>query len=338
MSFKDLQPGDPPVLRTAFSLLDLREIAGPEHNPDIVRMFAEIGHPEVKDDETSWCAMLVNWSLWKNGIAGTGKLTARSFLDLGEPVTKPRRGDVVVIQRGNSNWQGHVFFWLASDGDYVWGIGGNQGKFGAVTVSRFPKSKILGIRRAPAAAVTDAPPVPLPRPDLPDYPEALVEAVQRALRDRGYPQVGQVDGQYGPDTRGAILAFEADHGLPLVGEPTGAILAAILAAPVKAPAPERSSATPAEVRDKVPEVKASWQSKVAALWGMIGTAGVTAAGFIADNIAEVKTRVQPVLDVFGDVPWWGYAALFLVGFWFIWQRTRKSELAQVAAFQSGERR
>lgn len=338
MSFKTLQAGDPPVLKHAFALLDLREIAGPEHNPDIVKLFVEAGHPEVRDDDTSWCAAFANAMIGRAGGKGTGMLTARSFLSWGESVTKPRRGDIVVIQRGNSNWQGHVFFWLASDGDYVWGIGGNQGKFGAVTVSRFPKSKILGIRRAPAAAVTDAPPVPLPRPDLPNYPEALVEAVQQALRDRGYPQVGQVDGQYGPDTRGAILAFEADHGLPLVGEPTGDILAAILAAPVKAPAPERSSATPAEVRDKVPEVKASWQSKVAAFWGMICTFIVTAAGFVADNIAEVKTRVQPVLDVLGDVPWWGYAVIFLVGFWFIWQRTRKSELAAVAAFQSGERR
>jgi uncharacterized protein (TIGR02594 family) len=331
VSYKTLQPGDPPVLRQAFACLDLREIAGPEHNPDIVKLFVEAGHPEVRDDETSWCAAFANAMLKRAGIAGTGQLNARSFLSWGKRTDRPRRGDVVVIKRGTSNWQGHVFFWLGEDAQYVYGIGGNQGKFGAVTVSKFAKAKLLGIRRAVQAGAEAPAPEPARSPDL-------VEAVQRALREHGYPQVGQVDGQFGPDTRGAILAFEADNGLELRGEATAEILAAILAAPVKPPAPERSAATPAEVREKAPEVKATWQSKLAAFWGMICTGIATAIGFVSENIGEVKERVQPVLDVFGDVPWWAYGLLFVVGFWLVWQRIKASEQGQIDAFRSGDRR
>ena len=55
-------------------------------------------------------------------------------------------------------------------------------------------------------------------------------------------------------------------------------------------------------------------------------------------IGEVKERVQPVLDVFGDVPWWAYGLLFVVGFWLVWQRIKASEQGQIDAFRSGERR
>ena len=40
--------------------------------------------------------------------------------------------------------------------------------------------------------------------------------MQARLKALGYHEVGQVDGQIGPRTRAAILAFRDDHGLPLV--------------------------------------------------------------------------------------------------------------------------
>jgi peptidoglycan hydrolase-like protein with peptidoglycan-binding domain len=43
-----------------------------------------------------------------------------------------------------------------------------------------------------------------------------VEALQRQLHDLGYP-VGDIDGIFGPLTRGALLAFQADNNIPTTG-------------------------------------------------------------------------------------------------------------------------
>ncbi len=325
MSFKTVQPGDPAWLKDAFSHLGLAEIPGVEHNQAILDMFADVGFPEVTADETSWCAAFANWVAQRAGLPVTGKLTARSFLDWGSDATaEPRRGDFVVIKRGSESWQGHVFLWLGDDGEHVWGIGGNQGKVGAVTVAKFARSGVLGIRRPSLAAEA--------------YPEPLVRAVQQALWDRGYKQVGMVDGDYGRDTRGAIVAFELDHALPPTGRPTHEILARILAAAAKPVSELRAEAAPADVREAVPEMKATWQAQLLALWGMIVSLVSGAIAFIAENVAEARGLLRPVLEAFGDVPVWLYVLLLGGGLLVLWLRTRAATLGQVAAFRSGERR
>ncbi len=73
--------------------------------------------------------------------------------------------------------------------------------------------------------------------DIPSDPAAVqlpdvarvdtVRAVQRELRQRGYgPLVS--DGSVRPATRAAIMAFEYDHGLPLTGQVSEALLRRIL--------------------------------------------------------------------------------------------------------------
>lgn len=335
MSFKTVQPGDPPWLKDAFAHLGLAEIPGREHNAAILAMFAEVGFPEVDADETSWCAAFGNWVAQRAGLPTTGKLTARSFLAWGSDAAgRPRRGDYVVIARGSQSWQGHVFLWLAEEGGYVWGIGGNQGKVGAVSVARFARSKVLGIRRPPAAVA----PVPKARPEFPDYPQPLVRAVQQALRDRGYVAVGRVDGDYGPDTRGAILAFEADHGRLLTGVPTGTLLEAILSVAPKTVAPERSAAPAEAVRAELPEVKAAWQAKLLALWGAILSGCSWLLAFVGENFDGARQLVQPALNLFGDVPAWAYAGLIAGGLLVLWWRSRAAEQRQLAAYRSGARR
>ena len=59
-----------------------------------------------------------------------------------------------------------------------------------------------------------------------DGPE-VVRAVQRELQVRGY-ETGTADGMPGLVTRAAIMAFEADHGLQLTGEPSDMLLQRIL--------------------------------------------------------------------------------------------------------------
>lgn len=105
---------------------------------------------------TEWCAAFVNAVLADSGmknlhdIKHPQPLTARSFLDWGEPVDNPQSGDIVIFPRGTSDWQGHVGFYVGwerdEEGNVFWKIlGGNQND--SVSIDLYPASKSLGIRR-----------------------------------------------------------------------------------------------------------------------------------------------------------------------------------------------
>lgn len=103
---------------------------------------------------TEWCAAFVNMVLLENGIPRSSSvspypLMARSFLAWGEEVETPKQGDIVVFERGESGWQGHVGFFVSEkieDGQkWIYVLGGNQND--EVNVSRYPASKLLSVRR-----------------------------------------------------------------------------------------------------------------------------------------------------------------------------------------------
>src|SRR5262249_3312999 len=62
-----------------------------------------------------------------------------------------------------------------------------------------------------------------------------VRALQTALAQQGFNQVGKIDGDFGPNTAVAVRAFQTAHGLPVTGVADRATQDAILGA--KAPAP-----------------------------------------------------------------------------------------------------
>jgi uncharacterized protein (TIGR02594 family) len=97
---------------------------------------------------TAWCAAAVNAALEQSGVEGTGKLNARSFLDWGQEVTDPQKGDVAVFSRGDPNgWQGHVGFFDGYNPDgTIRVLGGNQGD--SVSVASYSPDSLLGFRRA----------------------------------------------------------------------------------------------------------------------------------------------------------------------------------------------
>ena len=113
----------------------------------IASFIKKAGGQNINPRVTAWCAAFVNAALGAKGLEGTGKLNARSFLDYGTPTKKPSEGDIVVLSRGNSNWKGHVGFFVKDNGDTISMLGGNQGN--SVSVEEFPKSRILGYRKPP---------------------------------------------------------------------------------------------------------------------------------------------------------------------------------------------
>jgi len=202
---------------------------GPLDNPAIMEMYATVGQSHVEHDDVAWCAAFVGHCLEKAGIRSTRKLNARSYLDWGVPVepSEARQGDIGVIPRGTSGWQGHVFFIDRVEGGWVWGLGGNQDD--AVNVKRYAVSKLLGIRRA----ANIAPPLAL-----------SVDAVQKRLKDLGYHEVGKIDGKMGPRTCAAILAFRHDNNLDLSPSIDGALTEALTKAHLRPVASERAIGKP----------------------------------------------------------------------------------------------
>jgi len=122
-----------------------REIKGNAHNPRIIE-YHSATDLKASQDEVSWCAAFVNWCLRETHQKGTNKANARSFLDWGNIVTVPKKGDVVVFWRVSKNgWQGHVGFFVEESKNTILVLGGNQGD--EVNFSHYPKSQLLGYRR-----------------------------------------------------------------------------------------------------------------------------------------------------------------------------------------------
>lgn len=108
---------------------------------------------DVDPVSVQWCAAFVNAVLDNHNIPGSETvspypLTARSFLDWGDPVTQPELGDITIFPRGQS-WQGHVGFYVRTvyiDGkQWYWILGGNQDN--SVSYKLYPAYKTIGIRR-----------------------------------------------------------------------------------------------------------------------------------------------------------------------------------------------
>jgi uncharacterized protein (TIGR02594 family) len=143
---------DAPWLKEAWRELGEAEHAGMRENPRIVAMFREVGHVDIRRDEVAWCAAFCGACLERAGIGSTRSLLARSYLKWGASLIAPRIGAIAVLTRGSDPGQGHVGFWLGETDEDVVLLGGNQAD--AVSVARFPKSRLLALRW-PGAGVAD---------------------------------------------------------------------------------------------------------------------------------------------------------------------------------------
>jgi len=140
------------ILTEMLSNYGLSEIAGGQHNPQIVAFFKEIGFDCVKDDETAWCSAALNYFAKKHGYYRSGKLDARSWLKVGDIVLEPQLGDIVVFWRESyASWKGHVALYINSNEKYIWCLGGNQNN--AISIVAYPRDRLLGYRRLSKIAV-----------------------------------------------------------------------------------------------------------------------------------------------------------------------------------------
>lgn len=124
-----------------------KELPGGASNPRITKAYASVdglGDPTKLDDsKVSWCSVMMNWLIQSVGGKGTRSALARSWLKWGKECY-PVQGCIVVLKRGNSEWQGHVAFFVKREGEFIWCLGGNQQD--SFNVSRYKASDVLGYR------------------------------------------------------------------------------------------------------------------------------------------------------------------------------------------------
>lgn len=139
-----------PWMQKAWSYLNVAEIPGAEHNPQIVRFFELARNSGIKDDETPWCAAFVGACLEEAGIKSTRRLNARSYEAYGTPLSMPRVGAIGVLPRGGQPHLGHVVFVAGVSETHVQGLAGNQDN--KVSVVSYPIGEFVAFRWPPVPA------------------------------------------------------------------------------------------------------------------------------------------------------------------------------------------
>lgn len=141
--------GEPAWLIRARDKIGLREIAGPQHNREILDMAQDAYCGWIKDDETAWCSIFACAMLERSDVVSPRNASARSFQSWGEDcgIEIPRipLGAVVVYSRPPNPLQGHVGFAVGfrSDGA-VMTLGGNQSN--SVCIAAMDPNRLVAAR------------------------------------------------------------------------------------------------------------------------------------------------------------------------------------------------
>lgn len=142
----------PHWLSIANKYLGVKEIKGPQHNPQILEFWKTVKLSGIKDDEVPWCAAFVGAVLELSGIRSTRADNARSYLNWGVALPEPSVGAIVVFQRDGG---GHVGFIVGRDKSAnLVVIGGNQGD--KVSIAPFTVERVVGYRW-PASGIENPP-------------------------------------------------------------------------------------------------------------------------------------------------------------------------------------
>ena len=143
------------LFAVAQRFIGVKETGGATSTPLVLAML-RLDASWVQDDQTPWCSSFLNFVCFLLGAPRSRSLAARSWLLVGTsiPLTDATVGnDVVILTRGPGKQPGpevvaapgHVGLYAGHDATHVSILAGNQGD--AVSIARFPKSRILGIRR-----------------------------------------------------------------------------------------------------------------------------------------------------------------------------------------------
>lgn len=144
----EIDPNQALLLNMVASYYGLTDIVGDSNNAQVLQFFTETDHPEITDDDMSWCSVYMSWCAKNVNLERSTSLLARSWLEVGQIIDTPQPGDLVIFWREKQkSWQGHVSIFLSEDPEthQIFCIGGNQDD--KVCVKPYPAEQVLGYRR-----------------------------------------------------------------------------------------------------------------------------------------------------------------------------------------------
>ena len=131
-------------VKVAYEECGIKVLAAGQSNPRITQ-YHQGTNIAGYNDKAAWCSSFINWVFNQVGISGTRSALARSWLDWGVELESPIRGCVVVLEREDPDcWKGHVGFYLRTQGQRVYLLGGNQ--LGEVREHHYDLSTVLAYR------------------------------------------------------------------------------------------------------------------------------------------------------------------------------------------------
>lgn len=133
----------PSWMAVAMAEYGTKEVGGLGHNERILEYLRSCD-PMADADEIAWCSAFVNWCFKQVGIQGTQRLLAKSYLHWGLKLERPHLGCLVISERGNEAWMGHINFFVSQANGFVYGLGGNQSN--EVNIMKIPEHKVLCYR------------------------------------------------------------------------------------------------------------------------------------------------------------------------------------------------
>ena len=165
--------------------------------------------------------------------------------------------------------------------------------------------------------------------DEPEPTKEEVAYIQRALRDKGYFQVGAPDGDFGDWTKGAIRTFRGERGLPPEPLIDAALYQELARAPNRVIGDARAKATAKDISDRVPEAKAFSLQKV---WAWV--CGLLVSGWAAVQafFLELAKLPTPVLILIGFM----FVVIIIAIGVLLWLSSR-GQKSVVGAWQEGRR-
>ena len=308
---------NPAILAAAKRYVGTEEWAGAASNPAVEELWTKAGFGVAHKDDVPWCAAFVGAVLAQVGLPNTGKPNARSYLEYGTSIDpeQARPGDIIVFWRGSpSGWQGHVAFFAEWAGSDVMVIGGNQSD--AVTRAAYPRHKIIGVRRADGVSAGKT----LREGNTASSSE--VGILQADLKMLGY-FAGKIDGLFGPLTRNAVMAFQADNNLTVDGIAGPKTLAAMK----QATKPPERAVTEADLRTEGSRtIKAADTTQAGSVALTVGSAGMLALER-ADDVAIGLDAATGALDKAQNLifAYWPVLLVLFVGgaIWFGLSNIRK---------------
>lgn len=134
---------EPKWLTYARTKIGEREIAGPRHNPWIVRGLAKL-KAWWSDDETPWCGFFVAHCMEEVGLHFPKHwYRAKGWIEYGSRLrsTHVAPGAILVFDRAGG---GHVGFYVGESLRYFYVLGGNQGN--KVSIVPIAKERCVAIR------------------------------------------------------------------------------------------------------------------------------------------------------------------------------------------------